>query len=96
MSGWVGMELLPEGGKFGWAEIGEDPAIDFDDRSEGLAGELEHFLVGLFVANDVDGFVGDAVVIEPIEGLGAPGTIGFDEQTDPFGLVHGSRGDGSG
>jgi hypothetical protein len=96
MRGLILVELFPELGQFGGAEVSENVAIDFDDGREGLAGELDHFLVGLFVADNVEGLVGDTAIIQPIHRFAAPRAIGLNEEPDLFGLVHGWRRGGFG
>src|SRR5664280_1023974 len=66
------------------AEIGKYLAVDVQNRSQVLAGELDHFGKGRFVGNHIDRFIIHAVCIQPAHGLMAPAAIWLDEESDPF------------
>ena len=69
-------ELSPMPGEkrfeFGGAEIGQNLAGPVQDRCLGLAGETLHFGGGGRVRAHDFFFVGDAVAVEDLAGLGAP------------------------
>ena len=62
-------------------EVGKEFAIDLDDRGEGLAGELVHFLAGGAVGGDIKAFILNAFFFEPIFGFVTPSAIWFNPET---------------
>lgn len=81
----IELHALPPDFEFVGAKVGEDVAIDVDGGRLGLAGEVVHLAPGRGVAEDVEGFVGDAPVGEPVDGFVAPGATGLDEEADGLG-----------
>jgi len=65
-------------------EIGEDFAINLDDRGQILAGKPDHFVKSRFVRDYVHPLIIQIMVIQPAHGLVAPAAIRFYEESDPF------------
>ena len=69
--------LGPKWSEFLGAEVSQNLAIDIEDGRAGLAGQFDHFAIGIVIGNDIDRFIIDAPVIEPADGFIAPAATGF-------------------
>jgi hypothetical protein len=74
-----GRNLLPKHGQLVRPEIGEDFPIHLNHRRERLTGQANHFVECLRIGTDINGFVGDAPLREPIFGTIAPAAGVFDK-----------------
>ena len=68
------------------SEVREGFAVPVHGRGFRLAGELDHFLHGVAVSGDHDGFDFDAFAAEEIRDVVAPRAAGFDVED---GKIHG-------
>src|SRR5258706_4846886 len=78
------LQLLPEIRKLVRTEVRQDFTIQFNFRGKFLAGKADHFVISRFIGDNVDLFIVDAALIEPVGGLMAPTAVRLYEQSDPF------------
>ena len=74
--------FLPEPFQLIRAEVGENFAIHFNNRSQFLSRKANHFVECGFVIHDVYRFVLDIVVIEPADGFVTPTTPWLDKKSN--------------
>ena len=82
------VQAFPKRGQLARPEVRQDFAIHVNHRRGCLAGEPIHLFVSFLVGDDIQNFILDAVLIEPIHRLRAPAAEWFDEQADFLGLIH--------
>jgi hypothetical protein len=73
-------QLFPKEFELFGIEIGEDFAININDRRERLAGKFEHFVAGGAIGGDVESLEGDLPFLKPVDGFVTPSAEWFDKQ----------------